>query len=116
MIPANVKIIGIAVAAVALFSAGWEVRGWRCAAARAAEIQAALNARLQQEKAANEHSARAEDKLATINKDDLALKRSIPHETRKDPYRCPVPADGMRLFNAARTGRAAAGEPDGSVP
>lgn len=95
--------------------AGWQVNGWRCQAGRAAGLEAALDARIEDEAAANRHSALAEVELAGITKDDLALRRSLFDETRQDAYRCPVPADGMRLFNAARTGRGAPGKPDRPV-
>lgn len=104
--------------ALAAFAAGWTVQGWRWEAKQADALKAADDARLKQEQSAAEHSAKLEEKLAALDSANRTLTRRLSGETRKEAYRCPVPAAGLGLLNAARLGKAgdAAGEPDGAVP
>jgi hypothetical protein len=108
----NRGLIAVLIACAGLAFAGWKLRSWYEGAKDAADLRASIAERYEREKSANEHSARLEVTLAGITKEDLTLRRSLFDETRKDAYRCPVPVDGVRLFNAARTGRGSAGKPD----
>lgn len=103
-------------ATVAAFLAGWTIQGWRCEAGQKAAAEAALQARVAAEAAAAEHSGRLERRIAELDAARQSLTKRLNYETRNGAYRCPVPADGLRLLNEARTGHTAPGEPDRPLP
>ena len=93
----------VALALIA-FGAGWTVNGWRHEASQAAELQAAIDARLKAEQIANEMSAELEQTLAAERKKAGAIARRLDAETHDATYRCPVPANGVRLLREVVTG------------
>ena len=104
--------------AVFAFFAGARIEHLRCEAGKSADLTAAIAEYEKTSKAALARSDALEDAVAALRKQTRTLTGRLSHETRKDSYRCPVPADGVRLLNAARTGDLPdpAGEPDGGMP
>jgi hypothetical protein len=98
-------------------TAGIKVEGWRCSAKDAARMEAANAARqVDEEKTALVATAyegiREElRRITTVNRVELT------REVQKIEYRCPVPADAVRLLNdSIRAANAAAGQPDPALP
>jgi hypothetical protein len=111
----QVKLIALAAALALGFSAGWAVNGWRFEARHASELQAEVDARAKAEQDAARKSAALEDEMAALRRRNNDLNRRTARETNKPAYRCPVPADGVRLRAEAVAGRPAA-EHDPAVP
>jgi hypothetical protein len=98
-------------------TAGIKVEGWRCSAKDAARMEAANAARqVDEEKTALVATAyegiREElRRITTVNRVELT------REVQKIEYRCPVPADAVRLLNdSIRAANTAAGQPDPALP
>ena len=105
-------------ACLATAYATWTVWAWKDAADERDELVAALNQRTEREAKMQVRAEAAEDTLATISNQNRAVKWKEAHETRADAYRCPLPANGVRILDEAHTGVAVVptGEPDGKMP
>jgi hypothetical protein len=107
---------------VVSFGGGWTVKGWQEDASKLAAVQAVDDAR----KAFSEDNAalaaRLEGKLANLKIVNRTINTEVQREIHKEPVYlnadCAIPAGGVRLLNAARSGTAGApaGQRDGAVP
>lgn len=98
-------------AALAAFAAGWQVNGWRIEAERVAVMTAQRKAQIARQDDINTKAEGLEKKLAANEANRQNLARRLTHETRKDAYRCPLPASGVQLLNDALRG-VVSSEPD----
>ena len=109
-----------ALAAIAVIAgaalAGWTMRDWQARAEEGAQASAELKAKEQMEQLANAVSAKTESAIQNIRVENRTIYQRAQREiTEKPIYRdCVLPADGVRLINAARAG--SAGQSDGAVP
>ncbi|WP_020474576.1 hypothetical protein [Zavarzinella formosa] len=102
-IPTNYFLIA---AAVIGFGAGWTIQGWRWDASEKKAVEAAIEQQAADIEKANAKSSALERELAGQNELNRTLQGRITRETRNPAYRCRVPADGVRILDAARTGKA----------
>lgn len=83
------------------FGSAWKIQGWRWEAERVAQAKTIEAQRLSE----SEEALAAEQRISLIESENKTLKRRLSHEVKKAAYRCAVPADGVGLLNAARTGK-----------
>lgn len=111
------KLAGIAILSVALFGAGWMVKGWKDDSQQAAEqkaVQAAVNA-------FHDHESRVgkilEDKLASLRANKTIVEKHRETISERPVYlgTC-LDNDGVQLIEAARRGVAPASEPASALP
>lgn len=117
MIPVQAKLIGAALAVVAAFGSGWQVRGWHEDSVRLAASEAqnrALGAAMQRE---SDIAKTVEQKLAELKANQTVIDRGVIREIVKPEYRtvC-LPDNAVRLLNAAARGEAVPADPAGPVP
>lgn len=104
-------IAGIAFAGGAL--AGWNVHSWKADSEKLGQAEKAIDDYKGQEKGIMAPSKKAEKKYADLERNYHRLQRLWDYESKKAAYSCPVPADGMRLYNVVVSGAApAASEPN----
>lgn len=106
-----------AMAAICLAAlSGWKLRDWQADAEAGARASAELAAQRQIAQFAHAVSARTEAAIQNIRVENRTIYQRTQREiTEKPIYRdCVLPADGVRLINAARAG--SAGQSDGAVP
>lgn len=98
-------------------TAGWQVQGWRWAAADAARVQAEHEAQRGQERAADAAAARHEAARADIQSRQRVITREVERVVEVPLYRreC-LDADGLRLVAAAAGAAASASQPAPGVP
>ncbi len=106
----------IAVAVISIFLAGHKVARLQCAAKEAAALQAAAEARKVDESFSQGVSAAYEGVAAQLRRLSAVNRVELTREVTKEVYRCPVPADALRLLNdRIGAANAATGQPDESV-
>jgi hypothetical protein len=113
----QIKLALIATLAVGLFSAGWLVRGWKAESDEAREqriVQRAIDAFRDHEKAV---ATQLENKLASLEANQKVVEVEREKVVLRPVYRniC-LDADGLRLIEQARTGRAHSSKPTDQVP
>ncbi|MCE9566382.1 MAG: hypothetical protein K8U57_30530 [Planctomycetes bacterium] len=86
----------LAVALLIGFVAGCVVTNKWWQASEAAELQRSIEH-------GAEKAAGLEIQLELLQREARETNRRYANETRKDAYRCPLPSDGLRLLNEART-------------
>jgi hypothetical protein len=102
---------------VAGLVSGLKVEGWRCAAKDAQRLEAAEKARRVDESFTQGVAAAYEQVEAQLRRIATVNRVELTREIQKVEYRCPVPADAVRLLNdSIRAANAAAGQPDPAVP
>ena len=108
--------------AVALFiaissgTAGYKIAKGACNAREAAALQAAAEARKVDESFSQGVSAAYEGVAAQLRRLSAVNRVELTREVTKEVYRCPVPADALRLLNdRISAANAATGQPDESV-
>jgi hypothetical protein len=108
--------------AVALFiaissgTAGYKIAKGACNAKEAAALQAAAEARKVDESFSQGVSAAYEGVAAQLRRMSAVNRVELTREVTKEIYRCPVPADALRLLNdRISAANAASGEPDKPV-
>lgn len=108
MIPAPLPMLKYwpIAACVVAFGAGWTIQGWRCDASQKAAIESALKQQQEAIDRANKQSESLEAELATQEQLNRDLRGRLTREIRHSSYRCHVPANGVQLLEAARTGKA----------
>lgn len=108
----NLRLLAIAAAILVSIATGWKLRDWQADA----EASAELAAQRQLAQFAHAVSARTEAAIQNIRVENRTIYQRTQREiTEKPVYRdCVLPADGVRLINAARAG--SAGQSDGAVP
>jgi len=100
------------------FAGGWKVQGYRWAAADGARAEAQVEQDRMQRRVADESAARHAAELAAIAAQRRTITREVERVVESPVYRnvC-LDADGLRLVEAAATGRAAdTGEPAPALP
>lgn len=104
-------------AAVIVFGAGWEVRGWR----EAVEDEARLEQQRENERAnarsADAASEKHEENKAEISTEFKTIYKEVEHVVEKPVYRdgvCLDP-DGLRIITKAIGNSAATGKPSPAV-
>lgn len=117
MMPFNTKQIAIALGVVAVFLAGWMIRGWYEGSKDAVRLEAEAENRGLMVELANKVSASTETAIQGIRIENRTIYNEVQREIVSSPvYRdCVLTDAGLRAANQARRG-AAAGQSDGAVP
>ena len=112
----SVKTAAIAAAILASIAAGWKLRDWQADAEAGARAGAELAAQRQIAQFAHAVSASTEAAIQNIRVENRTIYQRTQREITEKPvyHDCVLPADGVRLINAARAG--SAGQSDGAVP
>jgi hypothetical protein len=106
----------IAVAVIAIFLGGHKVARMQCAAKEAKVMQAAEAARRVDESFSQGVSAAYEGVASQLKRMAAVNRTELTREVVKEVYRCPVPAESLRLLNdGISTANSASGEPDKPV-
>ena len=102
----QLKIALIALAAFAIFGAGWEVERWHIGASQTTQEAKALEGRVTEESAVAKIDTAA---VATVAKDETKADTIIAKETtnvaKNAAYDCHVPADGLQSIRDLVTAR-----------
>lgn len=117
LIPLQAKLIAALVFTVAVFTAGWQVKGAFVAQRDLGILEAKnelINAYHSEE---NGKAAILEEKLASLRANEKEIIREIPKIIERDVYHnvCLDP-DGLQIIERARSGRPDSGKPTGEVP
>ena len=112
----SVKTAAIAAAILVSIATGRKLRDWQADAEVGAMARAELAAQRQFAQFAHAVSARTEAAIQNIRVENRTIYQRTQREiTEKPIYRdCVLPADGVRLINAARAG--SSGQSDDTVP
>lgn len=112
----NLRLLAIAAAILASIAAGWKLRDWQADAEAGARAGAELAAQRQIAQFAHAVSASTEAAIQNIRVENRTIYQRTQREITEKPvyHDCVLPADGVRLVNAARAG--SAGQLDGAVP
>jgi methylaspartate ammonia-lyase len=111
------KLVIVACVGVAGFVAGVKLEGNRWRAKEAATLEALIKERRVDEAFSLGVSAAYEQVAAQLRRITTVNRVELTREVQKVEYRCPVPADAVRLLNASiDAANAAAGQPDAAVP
>lgn len=108
-------MIGAAVALVISFGAGWTVHGWKVDSGRVAAIERDVEKQATNYSDATKVEAMlGDDKAASAAKTQTIIQ-TVTKYVRSNPDYCGLRADGVRVFDAGRTGQPlpAADKPDG---
>ena len=113
---ASVKTAAIAAAILVSIATGWKLRDWQADAEAGARASAELAAQRQLAQFAHAVSARTESAIQNIRVENRTIYQRTQREITEKPvyHDCMLPADGVRLINAARAG--SAGQSDDTVP
>lgn len=116
MVIAKIKALAAIAVIAGAALAGWTLRDWQASAEDGAQAAAELKAKEQMELLANAVSAKTESAIQNIRVENRTIYQRTQREITEKPiyHDCVLPADGVRLVNAARAG--AAGQSDGAVP
>lgn len=107
----------IAFAAIACFMAGNKVARMACKAEQAEALQKAVEARKVDESFTQGVSAAYEGVAAQLRRLSAVNRVELTREVTKEVYRCPLPADALRMLNAGiDSANNATGQPDATVP
>lgn len=90
----------IAFAAAALFLGGHKVARLQCKAEQAEALQKAVEARKVDESFTQGVSAAYEGVAAQLRRLSAVNRVELTREVTKEVYRCPLPADALRMLNA----------------
>ena len=112
----NTRILFFVAAIAFAFIFGWKLRDLKAVAESDAVASAGLKAKEQMEQLANAVSANTEAAIQNIRVENRTIYQRTQREITEKPvyHDCVLPADGVRLINAARAG--SAGQLDGAVP
>ena len=112
----SVKTAAIAAAILVSIATGWKLRDWQADAEAGARASAELAAQRQLAQFAHAVSARTESAIQNIRVENRTIYQRTQREITEKPvyHDCMLPADGVRLINAARAG--SAGQSDDTVP
>ena len=112
----NTRILFFVAAIAFSFILGWKLRDWKAVAESDALASAGLKAKEQMEQLANAVSAKTESAIQNIRVENRTIYQRTQREITEKPvyHDCVLPADGVRLVNAARAG--SAGKSDNSLP
>ncbi len=91
---------GVLLSAALIYS-GWWTRGVYESHLRAEELKAQVALKAEAEERMAERSKQTEAELARLRTVNRQITAIMERELAKDAYRCPVPADGVRLLNDA---------------
>ena len=113
---ASVKTAAIAAAILVSIAIRWKLRDWQADAEAGARASAELAAQRQLAQFAHAVSARTEAAIQNIRVENRTIYQRTQREITEKPvyHDCMLPADGVRLINAARAG--SAGQSDDTVP
>ena len=113
---ASVKTAAIAAAILVSIATRWKLRDWQADAEAGARASAELAAQRQLAQFAHAVSARTEAAIQNIRVENRTIYQRTQREITEKPiyHDCVLPADGVRLINAARAG--SAGQSDDTVP
>lgn len=106
----------MAMTIIAGFVLGWTINGWRWEAKEAEAIKSAV---AEAEKKLSDFQAASADfetELAKLRDNERQLTKRLANETRRDAYRCPLPADGLQLLNQARNADSTTSQLDSTMP
>ncbi len=115
----SIRLALYALLVAGIFSAGWQVRGWKNDSEQAAVDRAAQAIADKASQRESDFAGQLEQKLATLKANQTVIDRGVIREIQKPIYqRVCLEPDAVSLLNAAARGEAptTTGQPAGGVP